>query len=440
MGLTYSSVVPAPLDEVFAWHERPGAVRRLTPPWQRIRVRSETGSLRDDRTVLALPGGVKWIAQHSGYEPPNRFVDELVSLPLHWRHIHEFAAEGADATRVTDRVETPVPAALLRQAFYYRHAQLADDLAVQRAMRTLQRESMTVAMTGSTGLIGSALTPLLTTGGHRVIRLVRHDPRGADERRWRPESPDRSLLDGVDAVVHLAGASIAGRFTEAHKRDIRDSRVEPTRRLAELVAGGPHRPRALVVASAIGYYGPQRGDEQLGEDSPPGEGFLADVVVDWEAASAAAGVRVVTVRTGIVQSPRGGMLRLLRPLFAAGLGGRIGDGRQWTSWIDLDDLTDIYYRALLDERLSGPVNAVSPQPVRNRDYTAALARTMRRPALLPVPPIGPSLLLGAEGARELAVADQRVLPAKLLTAGHRFRRPALDACLAHQLGHLHPIG
>jgi uncharacterized protein (TIGR01777 family) len=298
---------------------------------------------------------------------------------------------------------------------------------------------MTVAMTGSSGLIGSALTAFLTTGGHRVIRLVRHDPRGADERRWQPENPDRSLLDGVDAVVHLAGASIAGRFTEARKRRIRDSRVEPTRRLAELIAAGPYRPRAFVVASAIGYYGSRRGDEQLAEDSPRGDGFLADVVVDWEAASTAAGVRTVNVRTGIVQSPRGGMLQLLRPLFAAGLGGRIGDGRQWTSWIDLDDLTDVYYRALLDDRLSGPVNAVSPHPVRNLDYTAVLARTMRRPAFLPVPPVAPRLLLGADGAREIAVADQRVLAAKLLNAGHQFRRADLNACLAHQLGHLRPV-
>jgi uncharacterized protein len=194
-----------------------------------------------------------------------------------------------------------------------------------------------------------------------------------------------------------------------------------------------------VCASAIGTYGFDRGDLELDETGSKGSGFLSDVVADWEAATApatATGLRVVTVRTGIVQSLRGGTLRLLRPLFAAGLGGRLGSGRQWLSWIDIDDLIDVYHRALADPALSGPVNAVAPHPVRNEEYTRVLARVLHRKALLPVPGVGPAVLLGEQGARELATASQRVVPRRLIGAGHRFRRPDLEQCLRHQLGHL----
>ena len=277
----------------------------------------------------------------------------------------------------------------------------------------------------------------LSTGGHRVIRLVRGTPADDGERRWDPRDPAADLLDGVDAVVHLAGESIAGRFTDAHRRAIRDSRIEPTRRLAALAAVTPGV-QAFVSASAIGYYGYDCGDTELDESSPRGDGFLADVVADWEAATSPAsdaGLRVVTVRTGIVQAAAGGTLRLLRPLFAAGLGGRLGSGRQWLSWVGIDDLLDIYYRALYDTGLAGPVNAVGPAPVRNSDYTAALAATLHRPALLPVPSFGPRLLLGRQGAVELAEANQRVVPARLAQRGHRFRHRTVEDALAHQLGH-----
>jgi uncharacterized protein (TIGR01777 family) len=237
-------------------------------------------------------------------------------------------------------------------------------------------------------------------------------------------------------VIHLAGASIGGRFTAERKHEIRTSRIQPTRRLAELAASRPDL-RAFVTASAIGIYGPDRGDEVLTEASPRGDGFLADVVAGWEDAAtpaAAAGIRTVQVRTGIVQTPRGGMLRLLSPLFEAGLGGRLGDGKQWLAWIALDDLLDIYRRAVLDEALSGPVNAVAPEPVRNTDYTRTLAAVLRRPAVLPVPGFGPRLLLGDEGAREIAQASQYVLPERLTGAGHRFRQPELTGALRHLFG------
>jgi uncharacterized protein (TIGR01777 family) len=439
-ALTWSSVVGHPRSEVFAWHERPGAVARLTPPWLPMRIVREATSLSDGEAVLGLPLGLRWVARHSGYEPPERFVDELVSAPLRWglrwRHTHEFHAEGA-RTRITDTVHTTVPEALLRAMFAYRHRQLGMDLAAQATARNYGDRPLVVAMTGSRGLVGSALASFLTTAGYRVVRLVRGKPHGPDERRWDPQSPADDLLRGVDAVVHLAGASIAGRFTQAHRAAVRESRIGPTRALAELAGRTPDGPAVFVSASAIGYYGPDRGDEVLDESSARGAGFLADIVADWEqaaGAAAAAGLRVVTVRTGLVQSPRGGTLRIFYPLFAAGLGGRLGDGRAWQSWIGIDDLVDVYHRALYDAALSGPVNAVAPEPVRNAAYTRTLARVLRRPAVLPVPGLGTRLVLGQEGAIELAEASQRVSPAALLAVGHRFRHPTLEPALRHLLG------
>jgi uncharacterized protein len=448
MGIEYESVVDRPIAEVFAWHTRPGAMRRLVPPWQPMKVVAETQSLADGRAVLGLPGGLRWVARHdpSGFDPPHRFVDVLSSAgPMSWpariigwwRHTHEFS-ETPGGTRVYDHVDTPVPAAALRSTFVYRHRQLADDLATHRAAAEAGAAPMVVAVTGASGLVGSALSAFLSTGGHRVIRLVRRGARNELERQWNPDRPAADLLSGVDAVVHLAGASIAGRFTEGHKKAIRDSRIDPTSRLAKTAAAADSGPRTFVSASAIGYYGSDRGDAVLCEESVRGDGFLADVVSDWEAATASAaeaGLRVVTVRTGIVQSARGGTLKLMRPLFAAGLGGRLGGGEQWLSWIGLDDLLDVYYRALYDTRLAGPVNAVAPAPVRNGDYATALAAVLHRPAVVPVPSLGPRLLLGEQGARELAEANQRVVPTKLQTLGHRFRRSGITDALAHELGH-----
>ncbi len=443
MGFIYSSVVDAEQDEVFAWHGRPGAIIRLMPPWSPVRVIQEAGSLRDGTAVLRMPGGVRWVAAHQPgrYDPPNSFADTLESQPLasvlSWRHTHQFAPAGEHATLVTDKIDTSVPARMLRPMFVYRHRQLADDLAAHARARAVCPDPLTIAVTGSGGLIGTALTALLTTGGHRVIRLVRRPPAHAGERYWQPNDPGPDLLSGIDAVIHLAGASIGGRFTPDRKAGIRDSRIGPTRRLAALAAAAAPDLRAFVTASAVGIYGPDRGDEVLTEASARGDGFLADVVADWEDATTpatAAGIRTVQVRTGIVQTPRGGMLRLLYPLFEAGLGGRLGSGRQWLAWIGLDDLLDIYLRAVTDPVLSGPVNAVAPEPVRNGDYTRTLARVLNRPALLPVPAFGPRLLLGEEGARELAQASQYVRPERLIQAAHHFRQPDLDKALRHLFG------
>jgi len=445
MTFIHSSVLLASPEEVFDWHARPGAIARLTPPWQPVRILQEASSLAEGRAVLGLPGGLRWVADHvpEEYAPPYAFEDRLTSAPLapmlRWQHRHELGAEVTPdgvATRLTDVVTTRLPDGLERRLlgpmFAYRHRQLADDLT---ALRTYRHDALTVAVTGASGTVGQSLVPLLTTAGHRVVRLVRRTTRTPDERTWSPDAPAPDLLDGVDAVVHLAGASIAGRFDDGHRRAVRDSRVGPTRRLAEVAARSGIR--AFVSASAVGFYGPDRGDEVLTEASERGAGFLADVVADWEAATRpaeSAGVRVVRIRTGIVQTPRGGVLRPQVPLYAVGLGGRLGSGEQWQAWIGIDDLADVYLRAVVDPALSGPVNAVAPEPVRQQEYAAVLGRVLHRPALLPMPPFGPRLLLGEEGSREVALAGQRVLPTVLTDAGHDFRHPRLEPALRHVLG------
>lgn len=437
MTFEHSALFDRPAAEVFAWHGRPGALTRLLPPWQPVGVERESESLESGTAVLAIPGPLDWVARHrpDGFEAGRRFTDELATPVLgpamRWRHVHDFTDEPGGRSRGTDRVDTRVPPRFLTPMFAYRTRQLSGDLAAHARWST---RPLTVAVTGSTGLIGSALTALLSTGGHRVIRLVRGRPQDG-ERQWQPDQPAADLLDGVDALVHLAGASIAGRFTADHKAQVRDSRVEPTRRLAELAARS--KLAIMVSASAVGFYGPAPGDEVLTESSSRGEGFLADLVTDWEHATTAAaegGVRVALIRTGIVQSPRGGSLRLLRPLFQAGLGGPLGGGRPWTPWIAIDDLLDIYLHALVDAAIEGPVNAVAPGLVRNGEYTRILARVLHRPAALPVPRIGPTLLLGREGASEMALASQRVTPARLAGMDHPFRHPELEPALRHLFG------
>lgn len=437
MGIEYVARFDASAGAVWDWLARPGAIHRLIPPWQPMTVVREAASLRDGTAELRI-AGAPWTSQHLAdeYLEGRRFVDELTSFPLRvvnpWRHEHLVDSDG-DGARVTDTVTSRVPAALLRSTFGYRERQLGGDLAVHSRYST---QPLTIAMTGASGLIGSQLSALLSTGGHTVIRLVRTPAGGAGERYWDTDRPATDLLAGVDAVVHLAGTSIAGRFTDAHKRAIRDSRIGPTRRLA--AAATAAGVGTFVSASAIGIYGADRADETLDEQSVPGEDFLAGVVTDWEADAAAgtagSATRAVQIRTGLVLTPRGGFLRPIRPLFALGVGGRMGSGEQWLSWIGIDDLLDIYLRAVADPTLAGAVNAVAPNPVRNKEFTEVFARVLHRSAVVPVPAFGPKLLLGGEGAEQLAAASQRVRPAVLERAGHHYRHPELEPALRHLFG------
>jgi uncharacterized protein (TIGR01777 family) len=299
-------------------------------------------------------------------------------------------------------------------------------------------QSLNIGMTGASGLIGSLLGPVLTAQGHRVTSLVRRRPRQG-ELQWSGPGfrlPAVDLL-GFDAIIHLAGENIGVRWTAARKREIMASRVEGTgamaRAMAEAVSQGG--PRILLAASATGYYG-DRGDEAVTETSPPGSGFLAEVVQAWEAASTpaeVAGIRVVRLRMGIPLTPRGGALARLLVPFRLGVGGRIGTGRQWMSWISPDDLVEVYLFALGSDTLAGAVNAVAPEPVTNAEFTRTLAEVLHRPALFPVPAAALQLLYG-EMAEETILASTRVRPARLLDQGFAFRFPALEAALRHELG------
>jgi uncharacterized protein (TIGR01777 family) len=296
-----------------------------------------------------------------------------------------------------------------------------------------------IAISGAGGLVGAALAARLTGEGHRVLRLVRREAvEGTDAVAWDPVAGriDRAGLEGTDAVVHLAGENVAAaRWSAAQKERIRSSRVDGTRLLAGALAGLRRPPRVLVNASAIGYYG-DRGDEPLDEDSAPGTGFLAETCAAWEAATEAArrgGMRVVRLRIGVVLSARGGALaRMLLP-FRLGLGGRVGNGRQYMSWITLEDLVRTVSHALGDERLEGPVNAVAPRPARNAEFARALGRVVRRPVWLPLPGWLVRLLLGEMG-EALLLAGARVLPVRLERSGFAFRHGDAAAALQSILG------
>lgn len=294
---------------------------------------------------------------------------------------------------------------------------------------------MRVLVSGGTGFVGSAVVPGLRQQGHAAVLLSRRA--GADRIIWDPAASrlDPEKVEGCQGVVHLAGENIAGRWTENKKRRIRESRVQGTRILAQACAAARHPPQVFVLASAIGFYG-DRGEEILTEESSRGELFLSDVAMEWEAATQpleTAGVRVVKLRLGVVLGPGGGAVDKMLIPFRLGLGGPIGTGQQWMSWIDMQDVVGLVLRALEEETMSGVYNAVAPQPGRNREFTRALGRAVHRPALLPVPPLALRLVY-KEMADEALLVSQRVIPQRLEQEGYTFRVPDLQGSLGKAVG------
>ena len=297
--------------------------------------------------------------------------------------------------------------------------------------------SRTIVVSGASGLIGSALVPELERLGHRVLRLVRREPIGANEVRWNPSAHlfDERQLANVDVVVNLVGETIAQRWTTARRRRIRDSRVASTDALVTAIAKTPKRAMALINASAIGYYG-DRGDDPLDEKDPAGRGFLAEICRQWEAAANVAtryGARVVTMRTGLVLSPKGGALAAMLTPFRLGVGGRLGNGRQWMSWIAIGDLVRGIVWLIEHPEIAGPINMTAPNPVTNSDFTRALGKAMHRPAVFAVPKIALRAVFG-EMAEETLLASQRAVPRVLLASGFTFDSPTIDEALAKTLG------
>jgi hypothetical protein len=281
-----------------------------------------------------------------------------------------------------------------------------------------------------------ALLPSLASGGAQIVRLVRGTAKNAEQISWEPLAPvSAAAVSGFDAVIHLAGESVVGRWTDTKKKAIRDSRVLGTRNLATALAKSNAKPGVLVCASAVGFYG-HREDEFLREQSPSGRGFLPEVCREWEEASriaADAGIRTVNIRVGLVLSAKGGALQKMLTPFKLGLGGRVGPGTQWWSWIHVDDIVGAIHRVIYTKSLSGPVNLVAPSPVRNEEFTRVLASVLRRPAVFPVPAFAARLAFG-EMAQELLLSSQHVVPERLLTSGYSFRFRELRAALEDLLG------
>jgi uncharacterized protein (TIGR01777 family) len=397
------------------------------------------------------PASIRWRAEHTEYDPPHCFADVQRSGPFaRWEHHHRFVeqAEAGNHCVLRDEIKYELPLGAagsvlggrrvrgdLEAMFAYRHRVTRDDLLLKSSHSP---EPLTVAVSGSSGLVGQRLCSLLTLLGHRVITLERSSERARGFREalapWAQAS-DAEQLSGVDAVVHLAGKPIAGgRWTDRVKREIRDSRIQMTGQLAAILAGLPEPPKVLVCASATGIYG-DRGDEELTEESRHGDDFLADVAEQWEAAcepAREAGIRVANVRFGLVLDPNGGALqKMLLP--AKCFGGALGDGKQWWSWVALDDAVGAIYHVLQTDGVTGPVNLTAPGPLTNRQFARALGRVLSRPALVPAPAFALRAALG-EMADALLLSSARVRPTVLLESGYRFRFDTAEAALRYCLG------
>jgi uncharacterized protein len=449
-------------EDLFAWHARPGAFERLAPPWQSVDLVEHDGIEDGARAVLDLGPGpfpLRWVVEHRDYEEGAGFRDVQLRGPFaRWEHTHRMLPHDVDRRRsvLEDHVEYELPLSWLSQPlagafatrelarlFGYRHRVTREDL--ERHARA-DLSPMRIVVTGSSGLVGRALTAFLTTGGHTVVRLVRSRSevirlaRSEQEQAafWDPYRGviDPAALHGADAVIHLAGEPIlGGLWTSERKARVMDSRIRGTRLIAESIAAMDAPPRVLISASASGYYG-DRGNEPLSEDSPAGEGFLAEVCQDWERAAsgvADAGVRLCVARIGVVLSPQGGALRLMRAPFLLGLGGRIGKGREWIPWIALDDVLYGILHLLAHESQAGPFNFTAPNPVTQRELAKTLGDVLGRPAAVRIPRALVSLT-----SNRLVLADAlrsaRVVPDRLVNSPFAFAYPRLDDALAHLLG------
>lgn len=448
----FESHLPHTVEEAFDWHLREGALERLTPPWIRVRVLKRLGGISDGgRLTLGIrqgPAEFKWEVRHTDFEPGRLFRDAQVSGPFRrWVHTHRFRPGEDGGCVMEDEVDwlSPLPSAglglgaafvekELRRMFAFRHKRLRHDLDIHA--RYGGQRALKIAVSGANGLIGKALSGLLRTGGHRVLRLTRRANTGGIFWDYEKGKIDKDLLEGLDAVVHLAGEPIFGlRWSEEKKKRILESRERGTEFLATTLAGLSRKPEVLVSSSAVGIYG-DRGTAVLTEKSPPGKGFLAKVCKRWEAAVAPArkaGIRVATLRTGMVLSPAGGALGTMLLPFKLGLGGRLGSGKQYVSWIDLDDEVGLIYHILRTQGLDGPVNAVAPHCVPNSTFTSTLGRVLGRPTLIPVPSLVVKSLFGEMG-KTLLLDGARVIPEKASESGYHFQYPSLEESLRFQLG------
>jgi uncharacterized protein len=441
--LFLQSELPVSAEEVYAWHLRPGALQRLLPPWQDVRLLFPPAPPDQEGGKVGLgwkwgPFSKRWILTHKNCIPNQEFSDVQVEGPFkRYQHRHRFVARDSLSSCLADEVTYSSSFFSKRiyrefsRYFSWRHKILRDDLA------TLDRYPKTplrILLSGSSGFIGSHLSIFLQLAGHEVVRLVRDKRAHAEDAIfWDPTCGEvrKDDFEGFDAVIHLAGSGVASQlWTKKNKQRLFLSRCRDTWLLSQVLCRLHCPPRILISASAIGYYG-DRGEEELTEESPVGKGFLADLCEEWERATDAIenrGTRVIHARFGAVLGARGGILHRLLPLFRWGLGGRLGSGQQVMSWMGIDDLLGAILHCMMKKEITGPVNFVSPTPVTQGEFTRLLAKKVGRPALCPVPAALLKLALG-DMARELFLSSQKVNPQKLLSTGYAFRYPTLETAL-----------
>lgn len=447
----WHTTLPHPINEVFAWHTRPGAFERLNAPWRPVVVEHASGTIASGAQVqIRVPVvaglGIPWHLQHTAYEPPHLFRDEQTRGPFRsWKHSHIFTAQGDDATTIRDEIEYELPrgASLLnplfqrefKRLFTHRSAVLAHDLALHARWNLQPRKTILIA--GASGFVGRALRAFLETAGHTVRTLVRRTPSHPGESYWDPSNHilDPKVFNDINAVINLCGENIAsGRWNTRRKAIIEQSRVHTTHLLAQTIATLPTPPEVFICASGAGYYG-DTGDTLVDESHPRGSDFLARVGEAWEAAAAPlsnSACRTVQLRIGMVLNAAGGALAKMIPAFQCGLGGRLGSGQQYISWIGLEDLLGIVEHALYSTDLRGPVNCVSPDPCSNRKFTKTLAKVLHRPAIIPVPT--PILEVAFGEMAQLLLTSSRVLPQKLITDGYHFVHQSLEDALRFECG------
>jgi len=447
--------ISAPAEEVFKWHARPGAIERLSPPWDPLKILIPSKGIQKGTEVLlemkAGPFPFKWFARHTDYQEHKFFQDRQVRGPFRkWIHSHRFEPDGKNACLLEDHIEYKLPFHFisgfpskkiiqkkLERIFTYRHQITQRDVPLH--LKKKPDKPMTIIVTGASGVIGSMLVPFLTTGGHRVIRLIRNSSSTSqDELFWDPLSGvlHTDSIEEIDAVIHLAGENIgSGRWTPEKKRKIIESRVKGTELVTKKLASLEKPPKVIICASAIGYYG-NRGDQILTENDEAGSDFISSVCSMWEKAAYPAlerNIRTVFLRIGVVLTPLGGALKRLLLPFKLCAGGKIGNGTQYMSWIDMEDVLGSIYHTLTNESIDGPVNITAPNPVTNKEFTKTLGRVMARPTPLTIPSTAVKLALGEMG-KEILLSSTRVMPETLLKTGYRFNTPHLDTAIRQMLG------
>jgi uncharacterized protein len=442
MHFSFSSELPFSADKVYAWHLRKGALERMLPPWKNITFLFPPGSPADAGSQVGLkvhlgPASFRWILEHKNLTH-FAFSDVQVRGPFkYYSHHHHVIFKGDSSCLLSEEIRcdpyVPFLESYLRREFSrmfsWRHARLKEDLAL---FERHPSPPLRILLSGSRGLIGSHLKILLQTAGHRVVCLSRGSKESSEDTvYWDPTRGhlQRDDFEDFDAVVHLAGGSIAGgRWTKKEKNQIFLSRCRDTWLLSQVLCRLYRPPQTVISASAVGFYG-DRGDEALDEGSGKGKGFLADVCQKWEQATEAIenrGSRVVHPRFGMVLSRKGGALKKMLLGFKCGLGGRLGSGDQLISWIGIDDAVGALYHMLMQESLAGPINVVSPQAISQKEFARSLAKHIHRPACFPLP-AGILKLILREMAEEVLLSSARAVPKQLLSSGYTFRHPDLES-------------